>query len=128
MIALAVGTVLEHPCPECGGDMILRSSKFGLFYGCSKFPSCRATHGAHKDGRPLGVPADRYTKDLRIAAHDVFDRLWQSQRMTRSEAYEWMRRALSLSPDEAHVGRFDASQCQALIAAVRRSFPDIDGG
>jgi len=30
-------------CPKCNSKMILRSGKFGKFYGCSKFPYCRGT-------------------------------------------------------------------------------------
>lgn len=32
-------------CPLCGGDMILRKGKYGLFYGCSNFPKtgCKYT-------------------------------------------------------------------------------------
>lgn len=28
-------------CPKCGASMILRSSRYGKFYGCSKYPSCK---------------------------------------------------------------------------------------
>lgn len=28
-------------CPNCGSPMILRKSKYGPFYGCSKFPKCK---------------------------------------------------------------------------------------
>ncbi len=27
-------------CPECGGDIIVRRSRFGKFYACSNFPNC----------------------------------------------------------------------------------------
>jgi ssDNA-binding Zn-finger/Zn-ribbon topoisomerase 1 len=30
-------------CPKCGSKMVLRSGRYGKFYGCSKFPYCRAT-------------------------------------------------------------------------------------
>jgi ssDNA-binding Zn-finger/Zn-ribbon topoisomerase 1 len=30
-------------CPKCRTKMILRSSKYGLFYGCSNFPRCKET-------------------------------------------------------------------------------------
>lgn len=32
-------------CPSCGSPMVLRSGKFGSFYGCSSFKrgECRAT-------------------------------------------------------------------------------------
>ena len=63
---LKIGTVLEHPCLECGASMMLRESKFGLFYGCSTFPVCRATHGAHKDGRPLGITVRKATGPILV--------------------------------------------------------------
>lgn len=30
-------------CPRCNSKMILRSGRYGQFYGCSKFPYCRGT-------------------------------------------------------------------------------------
>lgn len=30
-------------CPDCGSPMVERKSKRGPFYGCSDFPTCRAT-------------------------------------------------------------------------------------
>jgi len=32
----------EHPkCPECGGKLVLRKSRFGYFLGCANYPKCR---------------------------------------------------------------------------------------
>ncbi len=33
-------------CPRCGGMLFLRKGKFGKFYGCGNFPSCRYTRKA----------------------------------------------------------------------------------
>lgn len=33
----------EISCPVCGGELMLRKGKFGMFYGCSSFPRCRFT-------------------------------------------------------------------------------------
>lgn len=30
-------------CPKCGAEMILRTGRYGKFYGCTKFPYCRGT-------------------------------------------------------------------------------------
>jgi len=30
-------------CPSCSSKMILRTGKYGTFYGCSRFPYCRGT-------------------------------------------------------------------------------------
>ena len=31
-------------CPRCGGTLVLRSGKYGQFYGCSNYPHCKYTH------------------------------------------------------------------------------------
>ncbi len=30
----------ELKCPDCGGEAILRSGRYGPYYGCSKYPKC----------------------------------------------------------------------------------------
>ncbi|MEO0289591.1 MAG: topoisomerase DNA-binding C4 zinc finger domain-containing protein [candidate division WOR-3 bacterium] len=30
-------------CPVCGGEMVKRKGKTGLFWGCKKYPQCRGT-------------------------------------------------------------------------------------
>lgn len=40
----AVPAAGPYPCPRCGSKMILRKGRYGRFYGCSRFPYCRATH------------------------------------------------------------------------------------
>lgn len=119
-----IGHRLEHPCPECEAPMVLKPGAFGLFYGCTKWPDCNGTHGAHQDtGEPLGVPATRDVKQARIEAHEVFDTLWRNNpSMSRDAAYRWMREKMGLSAEEAHIGRFDKMQCERLIALVEDEF------
>jgi len=33
----------DKKCPQCGGNLIERSGKYGKFYGCSNFPKCKFT-------------------------------------------------------------------------------------
>jgi len=33
----------EVRCPECGGAMISRTGKYGVFWGCKEFPTCKGT-------------------------------------------------------------------------------------
>lgn len=78
-------------CAECGSKMKLRfSHKYDRhFYGCVRFPDCLGAHGAHPDGKPLGIPASKETRSARIRAHAAFDKLWQGAdaRMNRNQAY-----------------------------------------
>lgn len=114
-------------CPKCGSNMILRNSRFGLFWGCSQFSmtGCDATHGAHPDGRPLGIPADARTSKARIEAHAVFDQLWKDGPLTRSGAYRWLQTAMGLSDEEAHIGRFTYEQCEQLKEKVEQALKQL---
>jgi ssDNA-binding Zn-finger/Zn-ribbon topoisomerase 1 len=107
------------PCPECDGRLLRKKAKGDKpFYGCENWPRCRGSHGAHPDGSPLGIPADAETKRMRHAAHEVFDSLWKEGPLTRKGAYVWMRQALGMTVDEAHIGNFDIATCKRLIKAV----------
>jgi len=33
----------DKACPKCGAAIVIRTSRFGRFYACSKFPACRYT-------------------------------------------------------------------------------------
>ena len=124
---LPIGTLLDHPCPECAEPMVLRDSRYGLFYGCTDFPRCKASHGAHKKtGQPLGTPADGPTKKARIRAHDSFDELWKGKHMGRGDAYEWMQEAMGLSVDDAHIGKFTTEQCDQLELLVDEYLEEKD--
>lgn len=116
-------------CPECGGEMVLREShKYNRpFYGCINFPQCRATHGAHPDGKPLGIPGDAETKRWRMAAHDALDPLWgrdeeklhpQIRKRYRRSVYWWLGEMLGIHniKEHCHIGLFNVEQCQQVIA------------
>ena len=33
--------IANNICPRCGAPLVLRSGKYGKFWGCSKFPNCK---------------------------------------------------------------------------------------
>lgn len=108
-------------CPNCGPEygsvMVqrIRRSDGSPFWGCERFPRCKATHGAHPDGKPLGVPGTPETKAARKRAHDAFDRLWTEGGMRRDGAYKWLADSMGLSAEAAHMGAFDAKQCELVV-------------
>ncbi|MDE2470792.1 MAG: topoisomerase DNA-binding C4 zinc finger domain-containing protein [Bradyrhizobium sp.] len=113
-------TETKVTCPDCGAPMRLRqtqrfTTKDGQprkFYGCSRFPQCQATHGAHPDGRPLGVPGNAETKAARHRAHAVFDAIWESGRLKRKAAYLWLSAKLGR---DAHMGEMNIEQCEEVV-------------
>jgi ssDNA-binding Zn-finger/Zn-ribbon topoisomerase 1 len=100
--------------------MILRESKFGRFYGCRNWPHCDGTVSIHEDGRPMGTPANKETRQARRRAHKVFDQLWTVHGWKRAAAYAWMAKRLGLTKEEAHIGRLDREQCERLVEIVER--------
>jgi len=36
-------SIKENKCPQCGGDLVKRNSKFGYFLGCNSYPRCKFT-------------------------------------------------------------------------------------
>jgi len=42
-------------CPKCGAPLLIRTSRFGKFYACSKFPECRYTENLTNPQSSTGV-------------------------------------------------------------------------
>jgi hypothetical protein len=59
--------------------------------------------------------------DLRVLrghTHEVFDKLWRENYMTRSEAYAWLRGELNLTKETAHIALLTREQCLTLMEKV----------
>lgn len=115
-------------CPECGGQLIVRSGKYNDFLGCSNFPQCKLTHSLHEDGTPMGIPADANTRRARRLVHERMDAIWmaitlaawtkgykKSRFEARSQMYLWLGSQLNLTEQECHVGRFDYERCMDAL-------------
>ena len=48
--------IADFKCEKCGGDMVLRTGKFGSFYACINYPKCRFTKQKVKE---TDVPCPR---------------------------------------------------------------------
>ena len=55
-------------CPECGGDLIYRTSRFGRFIACSNYPECKYSRPLvekkKEPSEPLGKDCPRCGKPL----------------------------------------------------------------
>ena len=107
---------LKCPEPDCPGTLVLKESRYGHFYGCNKwsYNQCPGAHGAHPDGSPMGVPAPKETRRARTLTHEKFDRLWKEGHLSRRQAYRWLQRAMKMTEEQAHIGRFTIEQCRTL--------------
>ncbi len=117
-------------CPYCEakaelvhGDAIyphrhdLRDLKF---YRCEP---CEAYVGCHKGTtNPLGRLADAELRKAKMAAHAVFDPIWRSGRMKRTQAYQWLAAQLGIDPKDCHIGMFDVDTC-CRVASICSNQP-----
>ena len=112
-------------CPECGSQMrLLRNKKyryerqgdFSLFYGCSRYPSCKATHSAHPTGEPCGIPATPDVKAARIRAHSALRNRCERVGLSRREAYKWLSLAMGRPLDKTHIALFDIEDCEIVVS------------
>lgn len=110
-------------CPYCAGKVIFTDSavlyhgkSYGDIYLCT---NCNASVGVHKGTRkPLGTLANSVLKLKRRETHAVFDGWWQSMRMNRTAAYQWLAEQMGLPVYRTHIGQFDMEQCERVIQIV----------
>lgn len=114
-------------CPYCNCPTALAPARYVYGQNANKPRQmlyfcliCGARVGCHKTGPvPMGTPADKATRKARREAHEAFDRIWKSGRMTRWEAYLWLAQQMGLPQDKTHIGMFDAQQCARVVQICR---------
>lgn len=105
-------------CSYCAGPVscVSNSQVYGREYGewpwvylCS---SCGARTGLHPfTAIPLGTLADEPTRQARKSAKPVFEGIWRTGRMSRSDAYAWLAKRLGIPVSDCHFGLFDIDMC-----------------
>jgi hypothetical protein len=102
--------------------------RWALIWYCS---ACGAFVGCHEGTDvPLGLMADRDTRQARYELHKVFDRLWKKGPLARDDAYRWLASVLNLPPEWAHISMLSEEQClvvqKALQTPPRRPRAGVD--
>jgi ssDNA-binding Zn-finger/Zn-ribbon topoisomerase 1 len=68
-------------CPDCGGEMISRTGKFGVFWGCKDYPRCKGTRDS--EGRSK-ADREKY-KEEQLESND-------RDEMTAKDRFKFNRR------------------------------------
>lgn len=114
-------------CPYCGSTTVLRSAKYvhGVnaldehLYVCKRYPECNAYVGVHKGTlTPMGSLANGDLRHKRIQAHRVLSLLWETDIMSKKQAYRWMQDKFGLTEKQAHIGNYSDYRCDELIKAA----------
>ena len=118
---------MTSPTCYCGSPSVLRKSRYGQFWACSRGYDCDGLVGCHPGTKtPLGVLADKPTRDARKQAHDAFDGLWEpmgsESRTYRAAAYRWLAEELDI--DEPHMGAMDRETALHVVEMCEGMDPD----
>lgn len=113
-------------CPYCGKQAKLVKNEviYGRTYGngwAYLCKPCEAYVGLHDNGKPLGVPAKKELRQLRMKAHDSFDKIWKAEksRLFRTMLYKALSKYMGLSEKETHIGSFNEEQCKKVLEFTR---------
>lgn len=119
-------------CPYCGSQALLRPASVvhgnravpeDKLYICARYPGCDAYVTAHRSTlQPMGTLANRELRRKRQLAHRAFNRLWESDLMTKKQAYFWLQAKLGLPESEAHIAKFSEWRCQTVIDLCTQFF------
>lgn len=90
---------------------------------------CHASVGCHPGTKmPLGTAARQPLKNLRIDAHNSFDRLWVWRKNTsRGKKYAWLSRELAIPLIETHIAFFNEEQCKKTIEICDKFYREVLG-
>ncbi len=116
-------------CPYCGSTVIYRSAE-GIYvdnrnntmlYVCKNYPECDAYVRVHAGTRiPVGSLANRKLRTMRMQAHEYFDQLYQSNLMSKRDAYRWLAYLIDAPISEAHIGHLSEYYCRIVIDECRK--------
>lgn len=109
---------MTGPTCYCGAPTRLKTSRYGPFWSCTRWPECDGVVGCHPGTEtPLGVPADKETRAARKAAHDAFDALWEPMERERNHyrtaAYRWLGEELGIN--DPHMGEMDRDTALQVV-------------
>ena len=118
---------MKPVCPYCEEDSKLvsgsdvwpgRSDLYDLkIWECKP---CKSRVGCKKNTDiPLGSLANPELRLIRRRAHESFDPIWKSARVSRSKAYADLADYLKLGTSECHIGMMREGMCQRVIDYAR---------
>lgn len=119
-------------CQYCGEKVVITDNAeiYGRNYG--EWPwmylcrSCKSYVGMHPyTGIPLGILADRETREARKRCKQKFMELYKYNGLTRSESYEILASTMDIETKDCHFGMFTVKACEKAYRAVEKIIKNI---
>lgn len=117
--------MLGHQCPYCNkpteyiDSVEVYCKSYGMMYICRK---CKAWVGVHKGtNQALGRVAKKSLRQWKIRAHESFDKIWTTKRLTRENAYYWLSIQMGIPRENTHMGMFDEQQCKMVVRLCEKA-------
>jgi hypothetical protein len=99
----------SHSCPQCGSRPELTNTEFGPRWSCcGLWAWCNA---------PL---VDAATHTARRQAHEAFDTIWKTKKMTRGRAYAWLAKEMNMRPTKCHIKIMSQTEARRVIQIARK--------
>ena len=109
-------------CPYCGKEAkwtsneVVYGKKYGKSFMCYWCEGCNDYVGCHNNTtKPLGTMANKELRILRIKCHKLFDKLWNGGKMTRRQAYRYLRKETGVK----HIGSSNKEDCSKIIKTLK---------
>ena len=101
--------------PQCRKHLTIlqgKPTRYGRRYSC---PCCTVVWW----GDARVTPADKETRDARMATHALLDPLWQEKPYHREWLYKTIAQALGIPKKKAHIGLMNIKECLLVQAMAR---------
>ncbi len=117
-------------CPYCSCKSVLVDSTviYGKDYNCMMYwcKPCDAYVSCHRNStESKGRLANKQLRQLKILAHNNFDKIWKKDKMNRTDAYKWLSEHLNLPGEYTHIGMFNEKTCIEVIKASKKKFSEL---
>ena len=117
----------QQPAKRAYGDKIyphrpdLKDKRFWL---CEP---CRAYVGCHPNGMPFGRLANSELRLAKRKVHDLFDPIWKSGKVSRSEAYGQLAKLMGIPKFKCHIGMFSLDECRKAEEVLKAIMVNHEG-